>query len=95
MKMIKYIIPAFLTLMLVSCFEDKSTDATRRLSEIVIDESSMLSEYNIHKNEVLVIEPVITQTNKELPLSYTWEVDQKVVSTEEVLVYTGDRKSVV
>lgn len=91
MKMIKYIIPAFLTLMLVSCFEDKSTDATRRLSEIVIDESSMLSEYNIHKNEVLVIEPVITQTNKELPLSYTWEVDQKVVSTEEVFVYTGQK----
>ena len=91
MKMIKYIIPVFTTFFLLSCFDDKSTDATKPLAEITIEEGCIASEYNIAKNEVLVIEPVIKQANKQLPLSYTWELDQKVISREEVFTYVGNK----
>ena len=91
MKMIKYIIPVFTAFFLLSCFDDKSTDATKPLAEITIEEGCIASEYNIAKNEVLVIEPVIKQANKQLPLSYTWELDQKVISREEVFTYVGNK----
>ena len=91
MKMIKYIIPLFAALLLVSCFNDKSTYATKPLSDITIEEGSIEKEYNIAKNEVVVITPVIKQANKQLPLSYTWEIDQKVVSHDEVFTYTGTK----
>lgn len=78
------------SLALVSCFEDESTLATRELAEISIDGSSIKKEYNIWKNDTLIIEPVVTQSNGELPLTYTWELDQQVVSTEPVLRYVGE-----
>lgn len=78
------------SLALVSCFEDESTLATRELAEISIDGSSIKKEYNIRKNDTLIIEPVVTQSNGELPLTYTWELDQQVVSTEPVLRYVGE-----
>ena len=87
MRIIKYVLPLFLALVSVSCFEDETTSATRPLSEITIDAKSVSSEYNVNKNEVLEIAPVITQTNRQLPLSYSWEIDQKVVSNDEVFVY--------
>lgn len=91
MKTIKYIIPVFAALMLVSCFDDKSTDATRPLAEIVIEEGCIKSEYNIAKNEELIIKPVISQLNNSLPLSYTWEIDQKVVGRADTLHYVGNK----
>ena len=77
------------SLALVSCFEDESTLPTRKLAEITIDGSSIAKEYNIHKNDTLVIEPIVTQSNGELPLTYTWEIDQQVISTERILHYVG------
>lgn len=91
MKLNKYILLAFSMLSFASCFEDESTFATNPIAEITIDESSMQKVYNIDKNEVLEITPVVTQKNKELPLTYAWELDQQVVDSNKVFVYKGDK----
>ena len=77
MKTYKYILFALATLSFVSCFEDESTGAVNPISEIIIDESSLEKVYNIAKNDTLIIAPKVSQTNEELPLSYTWELFQK------------------
>ena len=74
--------------MMVACFSDETTDATRPLSHITI-ESGVDSVYNIDKNDTLVIEPVITQSNKEKPLSYTWEIDLQPYSHDKVFTFVG------
>ena len=91
MKLNKYILLALAMLSFASCFEDESTFATNPIAEITIDESSMQKVYNIDKNEVLEITPVVTQKNKELPLTYAWELDQQVVDSNKVFVYKGDK----
>lgn len=75
--------------MVVACFSDRSTEATRQLSHITI-ESGIDSVYNIDKNDTLFIEPVITQSNKEKPLSYTWEIDLKPISHDRTFTYVGN-----
>ncbi len=74
-------------LLLTSCFSDDTTEATRELSEITIAEGSVKEVYNVYKNIRLTITPVVTQSGKPLPLSYTWEVGDELVSTDPVLVY--------
>lgn len=69
----------------VACFDDDTSEATRPLSEIVIEEGSIKEVYNVDKNETLVISPVLTQTNTEKPLNYVWEIDLKTYSTEKEL----------
>ena len=66
--------------MLTSCVDDDTTLADKALSEIIIDATTIDEVYNIDKNEVLRIAPKISQTNKEKPLTYTWEVNQEVFS---------------
>lgn len=90
MKTYKYILFALATLTLASCFKDESTDATNPIAEITIDESNLMKVYNINKNDSLIISPVVTQSNKELPLYYAWELDQVIVSTEKEFRYRGD-----
>lgn len=85
MKTSKYILLASVLLCFVSCFKDESTFATNPISEITIDGNSIKSIYNIPKNDTLVIRPIVTQTNDELPLSYKWELNLDVVSTDTVL----------
>ena len=91
MKANKYILLALMAISFVSCFEDESTDATNPIAEIIINESNLAKVYNIQKNETLVIEPIVTQQGKELPLSYAWELDQTIVSTEKNFHYKGNR----
>lgn len=90
MKTYKYLLFALATLTFASCFQDESTDATNPIAEITIDESNLLKVYNISKNDSLIITPVVHQANKELPLSYAWEIDQEIVSVEKVFRYKGD-----
>lgn len=90
MKTFKYILLTLSMLTLVSCFKDESTDATKPISEIIIDESNLEKVYNLPKNDTLKIVPVVTQTNKELPLSYAWELNQEIVSTDKVFNYVGN-----
>lgn len=75
--------------MLASCFSDETTEATRPLSHITI-ESGIDSVYNIDKNSTLVIRPVISQSNKEKTLSYTWEIDLKAYSHDEAFTFVGN-----
>ena len=90
MKISKSILFALVALAFTSCFQDESTFATNPIAEITIDASSIEKEYNIPKNGSLVITPVVTQANKELPLSYVWELDQEIVSTEKEFHYKGE-----
>lgn len=90
MKNYKKIFLFIITLPLfVACFDDETTEATHPLSEIGIQDGSIKEVYNIGKNETLVISPVVTQTNVEKPLSYTWEIDLEVYSTEQEFQYSA------
>ena len=89
MKIYKYILFSLSLLFFVSCFKDESTDATKPISEIIIDESNLAKVYNLAKNDTLRIEPIVTQTNRELTLSYAWELNQEIVSTDAVFNYVG------
>ena len=93
MKNIKYSLLLLLLPLLVSCFDDKSSDATKPISDIII-ESGIDSVYNIEKNDVLTISPVISQKNTPKELKYTWEIDMKVFSTEADLVFVGNKLGV-
>jgi hypothetical protein len=75
---------------LTACFSDKTTYGDRPISEIVIDESTIKTVYNISKNETLTISPVISQTNGDKDVTYTWEINQKEYSHDPQLVYTGN-----
>lgn len=90
MKTNKYILLALAVLSFASCYRDESTDATLPIAEIFIDGSNLEKVYNIHKNDTLIIRPVVTQSNEALPLSYKWELDQKVVSEEKDFFYVGN-----
>lgn len=92
MKNIKYIFLLVLPL-LVSCFDDDSTDPIKPLSNIII-ESGIDNVYNIEKNDVLTIAPVISQENTQKELSYIWEIDQEVYSNEPNLTYVGENLGV-
>lgn len=88
MKNIRYIFLVSLALLMVSCFRDKSTDADQPISEITI--SGIDSVYNIDKNESLVINPVVKQTNEQKELSYTWEINLDNYSNEEAFDFVGN-----
>lgn len=87
MKSFKNVLILSLVLLISSCFEDKSTEAVRPISEITI--SAIDSVYNIDKNETLVITPLINQTNKQKELSYTWEINLDEYSSEQLFTFVG------
>lgn len=88
MRILKWCLMLAVVPMIVACFSDETTDATRPLSHITI-ESGIDSVYNIDKNATLVIEPVVTQSHKAKPLTYTWEMDLVAFSHDETFVFTG------
>lgn len=75
--------------LLFSCFDDNSSGPTIPLSNINI-ESGIDSVYNLEKNEVLEILPVVSQENTPKELKYTWEVNQKVYSVGIKLTYVAE-----
>lgn len=74
--------------MLFACAEDDTTLGGNAISNITIDESSVKPEYNVEKNDEVVISPVVTQTIEGKSLSYIWEVEHEVYSTEPTLRYS-------
>ncbi len=90
MKYIKFLSLLLTVICLSSCFEDETTEGTRPLSEITIVDGSVKDVYNIAKNETLTITPQIVQSNKQKAVSYTWEKDQVVISTDETFIFVGD-----
>lgn len=91
MKIKKYISYLLLSglpaMMLFSCTEDKTYIGGDPISEIAIDENSVLPEYIVAKNDVLTITPVVTQSIAGKALSYEWEVEHEIFSTDEVFTY--------
>lgn len=84
----KFILLTILPLLLVSCYKDDTTADTRVLSEIgVVFNEVKAPVFNIDKNEVLTIDPVISQTENQKDLKFQWEINYAVVSTEKKLVY--------
>ena len=76
--------------LLCSCIKDHSTEPDKAISEITIVEGSILPRYDIEKNSELIIEPKIIQSDKQKQLSYAWEIDDKVYSTDAKLVYAAE-----
>lgn len=89
MKLKNILTIALLATSLTSCFEDETTMGTGAISEILIDSTSIQKVYNINKNETLIITPVISQTNKEKDVTYTWEINLETYSHDQEFVYEG------
>ena len=77
-------------MVLSSCLEDRTTEATNPISEIIIVDGSVKSQYDINKNDSLTITPEIVQNNKEKPLSFSWEINGKEYSNDAVFNFIGD-----
>lgn len=84
----RYLVLALIPLLLISCYKDETMADTRVLSEIGIVFNEFTAPIlNKDKNEVLTIDPVISQSENQKDLKYQWEVNYEVVSTEKKLVY--------
>lgn len=84
----KYLVIALLPFLLISCNKDDTTADTRVLSEIGIVFNEVKEPVlDMERDEVLTIDPVISQTEQEKGLKYEWEINYQVFSTEKKLVY--------
>ena len=83
----KYLYIWLIGLLAIGCFDDDTTVDTVRISEIAIDTNSLQKEYNSDKNQTLVIDitPYVTQKEKDLPLTFQWDMDYKFYSDSSVL----------
>lgn len=83
----KYLYIWLIGLLPIGCFDDDTTVDTVRISEVAIDTNSLQKEYNRDKNQTLVIDitPYITQKEKDLPLTFQWDMDYKFYSDSSVL----------
>lgn len=80
------------TFLQFSCYKDKTTLGNNPISDIKIEFPNVQSDVvNIDKNELLTINPVITQTISNEPLTYDWEIDYKSISTDKDFHYTGEQ----
>ncbi|TXH23011.1 MAG: hypothetical protein E6Q95_01060 [Chitinophagaceae bacterium] len=83
----KLLLTGFLSVLLFSCYKDDTNNGTNPISEIKVAFTNIEDQVNLDKNEVLTIDPVITQNNGDKDLSYEWQIDYKTFSTEKKLVY--------
>lgn len=87
MKTITYIGACVAMLLsLNSCIKDDSTGASDAVSKISLT-TPLQDTYILNQWDVLTISPDIEQTNEQKALSYEWEIEYKMVSTEKVLSY--------
>ncbi len=71
----------------VSCISDDSVGVVKELSYLSA-ENSVADEYKVDRLDTLRIPaPKVTQTHVDKPLTYRWEINGKVVSTEKDLSY--------
>lgn len=88
MKKLPYILSFISVSLLIGCAKDDTTFGGNPISEISIDENSVLDNYELEKNAVLEITPKISQSIEGKTLNYEWEVEHTIVSTEPVFSYT-------
>ncbi len=78
-----------LFVLLQACNKDDSSVGNRDISLIEVKlPFADKTIVDIDKNEVFELQPEVSQ-QRELPLSYEWEVDQQIVSTEKAFKYVG------
>ena len=71
----------------VSCISDDSVGAVNQLSYLSA-EKTVADEYKADRWDTLrIAAPKVHQTHVNKPLTYRWEVNGKVVSTEKDLAY--------
>ena len=77
---LKYLYIWLIGLLAIGCFDDDTTVDTVRISEVAIDTNSLQKEYNRDKNQTLVIDitSYVTQKEKDLPLTFQWDMDYKL-----------------
>lgn len=92
MKALKYLSIILCLPFLNGCFKDETTVDTVRISEISIDTLKMQKIYNIDQNEELLIstEGLVSQTEKQLPLTYEWEVNYQFYSDSSALRFVSN-----
>lgn len=93
MRIVRLSLALLLTAALAAaCVTDDTTEGDySRLTYITVDSTTVRPVYHINKNEMLTIEPRISQLGGAKPVSYTWEIDQEVYSNDPVFTYHGDR----
>lgn len=80
-----------LSFLVQSCYKDDTSGVNRELSNIQVNLGFQdKATIDLLLNEEYSLSPQIEQNNN-LPLTYEWEIDYKVVSTEKDLTYTGSR----
>lgn len=82
----KYIIALLLLVTLNSCFKDDSDLGTKEISRVTFPES-LKDEYSVEKWEVFTLTPEFEQSIEGQELSYEWQINYEIVSTERVLEY--------
>lgn len=70
----------------LSCMKDNSSFGSK-ISTIQINLSNVTDTLNLDKNAVLALDPEITQDMEGKPLTYEWQVNHEIVSTEKKLEY--------
>ena len=87
-QIIKYLFVGLLPILLLSCYKDNTSIGTNQITELKISFPNVTgSEVNMEKNEPLTIDPVITQDGADKPMTYEWQVNYEVYSTDKKLVY--------
>lgn len=91
----KYAIYLFLgVLFITSCVDDKSGLLGDNSVSTLSFKTELKDLYVVSKGQELKIQaPEIIQANEEKPLSYEWEINYKLVSTEKDLTYIPEEVS--
>lgn len=88
----KYIIIILSFFSAFSCIDDKSDIGLKEISTIEYVDGGLEPIYRVDKPDMLILgAPQVKQSNIEKPLQYEWQVDHKVVSTEDTLRYPCTR----
>jgi len=70
-----------------SCISDDSVGVVNQLSYLSVNKT-LAEEYKAYRWDTLrIAAPEVHQSNTTKPLSYRWEINGKVVSTEKDLAY--------
>lgn len=83
-----------LSLMFVfqACYKDNTSVGGNDTSDIAISLGEYDNKETIHidRNELLEIDPEITQSSQDKELTFEWEVNYELYSQEKKFVYTGE-----
>lgn len=81
-----------LVFLLQACYKDNTSTGGNAISDIEVSFGEFDGKETIHidRNEILEIDPEITQSTREKELTYEWEVNYELYSNEKKFVFTGE-----